>query len=123
MYFIYENLCLLENSDKSNFHKIKSDELWFFHQGQSLKIVYIKDGRLITIILGNNIEEGEVPQVLIPANTWFAAKLKNPQGYAFASCTVSPGFDFADFELAHRENMIDYYPELKTYIEEFTSPF
>lgn len=113
---------LLEKSDKSNFHKIKSDELWFFHQGESLEIIYIKKGRIAKVYLGNNINSDEVPQILIPANTWFAAKLRKSQGYSFVSCTVSPGFDFNDFELASRDNLINEYPDLKKYIIEFTEP-
>lgn len=111
---------LLEDQDKSAFHRIRSDELWFFHQGQPLKIVSIQEDQLISIILGNNVENGEIPQALIPANTWFAAKIKTAHGYSLVSCTVAPGFDFADFELAERENLLRQYPHLKEIIEEYT---
>lgn len=111
---------LLENEDKSHFHRIKSDESWFFHQGECLEIVSLRDGELQTTWLGNNIELGEVPQTTIPANTWFACKIKNASGYALVSCTVAPGFDFADFELSNKSNLIEEYPNLKDVIEEFT---
>lgn len=111
---------LLENDKKSLFHRIQSDELWFFHQGQALEIVFIIEGKLKTILLGNDLDKGESPQAMIPAHTWFAAKIQNSSGYALVSCTVAPGFDFADFELATRENLIIEYPELKNIIEEFT---
>ena len=111
---------LLENENKSLFHRIKSDELWFFHQGEALEIVFIKEGVLNTIILGNNLENGEVVQATIPANTWFASRVKNLKGYSFVSCTVAPGFDFADFELAKREDLINEFPNLKETIEKFT---
>lgn len=111
---------LLENDNKSLFHRIQSDELWFFHQGESLEIVYIKDGVLNTIILGNSFENGEVPQAIIPANTWFASGVKNLKGYSLVSCTVAPGFDFADFELAKREDLIQEFPYLKETIQKFT---
>ena len=111
---------LLENNDKSHFHRIQSDELWFFHQGEPLEILSIQNGQLISTILGNNIEAGELPQAVIPANTWFASHVKNESGYVLVSCTVAPGFDFADFELAERAALIREYPHLSQIIEEFT---
>lgn len=111
---------LLENDNRSLFHRIQSDELWFFHLGASLEIVYIKNAILNTISLGTAFEEGEVLQAIIPANTWFAAGVKNTNGYSLVSCTVAPGFDFADFEIAKRENLIQEYPDLKETILKFT---
>ena len=111
---------LLENEDKSRFHRIASDELWFFHQGNPLEILSIQNGQLIKTVLGNNFENGEVPQTVIPAYTWFASRIKNSKGYALVSCTVAPGFDFADFELADRVELINEFPELTKYINELT---
>ncbi len=111
---------LLEDEDKSHFHRILSDELWFFHQGEPMEIMMIQDGKLHTSLLGNNIEQGEVPQLIIPANIWFAARVKDSKGYALVSCTVSPGFDFADFELANKKDLISEFPEYKSVIDEFT---
>jgi predicted cupin superfamily sugar epimerase len=111
---------LLENDNISLFHRIQSDELWFFHQGEPLEIVFIKEGVLNTIILGNSFEKGEVPQAMIPAKTWFASGVKNRRGYSLVSCTVAPGFDFADFELASRENLLLEFPHLKEIIQKFT---
>ena len=111
---------LLENDNFSLFHRIQSDELWFFHQGEPLEIVFIKEGVLNTIILGNSFENGEVPQAIIPANTWFASSVKQLKGHSLVSCTVAPGFDFADFELANRKNLIQEFPHLKEIIQKFT---
>lgn len=111
---------LLEDEDKSLFHRIQSDELWFFHLGQPLEIILIQSKHLTTIILGNDIKKDEFPQVRIPANTWFAARVKNAKGFSLVSCTVSPGFDFADFDLAKREDLVQQYPHLKDVIERFT---
>jgi uncharacterized protein len=85
-----------------------------------LEIVFIKDGILKTIILGNRLDEGEVLQATIPANTWFASGVMNSNGYSLVSCTVAPGFDFADFELAKRGKLIQEYPDLKQTILKFT---
>lgn len=111
---------LLENEDKSHFHRIKSDESWFFHQGECLEIVSLQDGELQMIWLGNNVEQGEVPQATIPANTWFSCKIRSASGYSLVSCTVAPGFDFADFELANKNDLMEEYPSFKNVIEEFT---
>jgi predicted cupin superfamily sugar epimerase len=112
---------LLHDINKSNFHRIQSDELWFFHQGEPIEIVTIQGGKANSIILGNTIEKGELPQATIPANTWFGSKLKGSKGYALVSCTVAPGFDFIDFELAEREKLVNEFPNLKALIEEFTT--
>jgi len=111
---------LLEGEDRSRFHRIQSDELWFFHSGQPLEIVLIQDEHIATIILGNNIDKNELPQAVIPANTWFGARVKNIKGFSLVSCTVSPGFDFADFTLAKREDLVQQFPRLKDVIEKFT---
>jgi len=111
---------LLENDDKSHFHRLESDEMWFFHQGESMEIVLISDGQEKICFLGNDIDQGETPQVIIPAGTWFAAGIKGLQGYSLVSCTVSPGFDFSDFEMADREKLIAAYPDLQEVITAFT---
>jgi predicted cupin superfamily sugar epimerase len=113
---------LLEDTQKSHFHRLTSDEQWFFHQGQTLEIVLIEGGRVRSILLGTDFQNGETLQALIPANTWFAAKVKNSIGYALASCTVSPGFDFNDFELGIREQLVHEFPQLRESIIEFTLP-
>lgn len=112
---------LLEDKEKSHFHRIKSDELWFFHHGVSLEIVMIMDDKIASFTLGNDIMHGELPQAMVPANTWFASKLKGGSGYALVSCTVSPGFDFKDFEIAKREELVLKYGHLKNVIIEFTN--
>jgi predicted cupin superfamily sugar epimerase len=111
---------LLNDNDVSNLHRIQSDELWFFHQGEPLEIVMIKDGISSSIVLGNNLQNGEVPQAMIPANVWFGSKLKNSKGYALVSCTVAPGFDFRDFELADRNQLLSEFPDLHLLITAFT---
>src|SRR4051812_44912056 len=60
---------LLENEDRSHLHRIQSDELWFFHLGEPLEIVYIQDGQVVTIILGNAVDKGETLQAIVPANS------------------------------------------------------
>jgi predicted cupin superfamily sugar epimerase len=111
---------LLQDEDRSNFHRIKSDELWFFHFGTALEFLYIKERKLETVTLGSDVAHGEALQAVIPAGTWFAARVKNKKGFALVSCTVAPGFDFTDFELANREELTGEYPQLREVIEEYT---
>ncbi|MEN6456062.1 MAG: cupin domain-containing protein [Prolixibacteraceae bacterium] len=111
---------LLENDDKSHFHRIRSDEIWHFHQKDPLEIFMISQEEMVVKTLGNNFALGEVPQVVVPAGRWFAARVKNSSGYSLVSCTVAPGFDFTDFELATKENLIREFPHLKETIEIFT---
>lgn len=111
---------LLEDKNKSHFHRIQSDELWFFHQGEALEILLLQNKMLKTITVGNSIEDGEIPQVTIAANTWFAVKIKNETGFSLVSCTVAPGFDFLDFELAKRDELVEQFPDQANIINEFT---
>lgn len=97
---------LLEGGDRSHFHRLCSDETWFFHSGQCIELIMLQDGKMITQLVGNRISEGETPQLLIPANTWFGAQLLQDEGYGLVSCTVSPGFDLADFELATEKQLL-----------------
>jgi predicted cupin superfamily sugar epimerase len=111
---------LLEDDAKSHFHRIQSDELWFFHQGQPLEILVLVDGALTTITLGLDLAAGQVPQAVIPAGSWFGARVQHARGFALVSCTVAPGFDFADFELAQREPLTREFPALAKVVAEFT---
>lgn len=111
---------LLENQQKSHLHKIKSDELWFHHQGETLEIISIQNGELVRTYLGSDLDAGEVLQATIPANTWFGLKVKNGNGFALVSCTVAPGFDFSDFEMSHKANLLNQFPLLKKTISEMS---
>lgn len=104
---------LLEKNQFSAFHKIASDELWHFYFGDTL-IIYEMDaltGELTKHKLGNNPEANEFFQTTIKAGNWFASCVENESEYALVGCTVSPGFDFEDFELAERNSLIKKYPQ------------
>jgi predicted cupin superfamily sugar epimerase len=111
---------LLANEDKSNFHRIKSDELWFFHSGEPLEILSFEEGILKRTILGNDFSAGQQAQTVIPANTWFGSRLLNRKGFGLVSCTVSPGFDFQDFEMATKQQLLKEFPDDQEIIEEMT---
>ncbi|EPY6470626.1 cupin domain-containing protein [Clostridium sporogenes] len=111
---------LLRNGEVSNFHRLKSDEMWYYHSGSPLTIYMITpEGELITEQLGLDIEKGEKPQVLVPKNYIFGSAMNN-KGYALVGCMVSPGFEFRDFELFERDILLNLYPKYKETIEKLT---
>lgn len=95
---------LLAGDDFSSWHRIKSDETWFFHQGCDLLIYFFdNEKRLQSIRLGLNSKN---LQATIPANTWFAAKPTDQASFSLMSCAVAPGFEFDDFELGNRQTLL-----------------
>ena len=101
---------LLRSQDRSLFHRIKSDELWHWHAGSTLSI-YVLDKQGLTVHrLGKNPDKGESLQIAIPANCWFGAKVDEENSYTLTGCTVAPGFDFEDFELGDRKELLQQYP-------------
>lgn len=111
---------LLETNEVSNFHELKSDEMWYFHEGESLTIYIInKSGELIEQKLGLDILNGEKPQILVEKGNIFGSAL-NTKGHSLVGCMVSPGFDFEDFKLYERKELINRYPNHKIIIEKLT---
>lgn len=110
---------LLEGKDFSAFHRIAADEVWHFYAGSSL-VVYVIDaeGNASELHLGSDAGEGF--QAVVKAGCWFASRLKEPPGFALVGCTVAPGFEFEDFELATRSELIRVYPAHRKLIEELT---
>jgi uncharacterized protein len=108
---------LLKSDQVSAFHRLKSDEIWHFYSGSSI-IVYIIDaaGILSSHTLGCNIMNNEQLQLVIPCGCWFAANVVDDRSYSLVGCTVAPGFDYHDFELAKKETMIKKYPQYKELI-------
>lgn len=112
---------LLKKGDFSAFHKIKSDEMWHFYEGHPLEICCIdSDGVLNFIKLGRDFEKGEVFQAVVPANCWFGSYLPENSDYVLVGCTVSPGFDFEDFEMADRADLLQLYPDYSDIILKLT---
>lgn len=112
---------LLEHGQFSAFHKIASDEMWHFYDGDTLTIYEIEsNGTLITHKLGRNIEAGESFQCVIKAGNWFGSRCEVTNGFSLVGCTVAPGFDFADFELADKLVLQKQYSHLAHLIDEMT---
>jgi len=110
---------LIEEGDASNFHQLKSDEMWYFHGGMPLSVVIIEpNGQLRVENLGLDLSRGQQPQVLVPAGSIFGSFVQ--EGFALVGCMVSPGFDFKDFHLFSRSELIKLYPQHQAYIMKLT---
>ena len=112
---------LLRENDFSALHRLRQDEVWHFYSGGALRLIMISpEGKFSETILGRNGKAGDVVQAVVPAGYWFGAKPAEGAIFSFVGCTVAPGFDFADFELANRTDLLERFPELETIILSFT---
>ncbi len=112
---------MLTSDTFSAFHRIEQDELWFFHQGSAIELHMISpDGDHSKHLIGNDILDGEQPQLLVPATYWFAARVVQEDNFALVSCTVSPGFDFRDFILPSKDELTQLFPQHEAVIDKFT---
>lgn len=103
---------LLEGDDFSAFHRLLTDEIWHYYGGCGAKLHLLNPAGTYTLLrLGANLSESEHPQVTVPAGTWFAAEPSARQAFILAGCTLSPGFDFADFEMGDRDVLCGQFPD------------
>jgi predicted cupin superfamily sugar epimerase len=111
---------LLEKNNFSAFHRIKSDECWHFYAGDPLEIFIIRgNGKMDRVVLGNDISKGHCFQYVVPANSWFASRTMEGGEFSFVGCTVSPGFDFSDFEMADPVKLSSEFPASASIIRTF----
>ncbi len=114
---------LLPSEEYSAFHRIKSDEIWYYHAGSSVTIHMLDAaGHYSATQLGpgGTGTAGEAFQQVVPHGVWFAANVNEPNSYALMSCNVAPGFDFADFELGNREDLMERFPNTPDLVQRFT---
>ncbi|HET6995302.1 MAG TPA: cupin domain-containing protein [Chitinophagaceae bacterium] len=110
---------LLQQHGFSAFHRIRSDELWHFYSGDALIVYEIDDsGQLTKHRLGNDPGKAESFFCVIKAGNWFASRVADGGDYTLVGCTVSPGFDFEDFELADKKMLLNVYPQHAELINE-----
>jgi predicted cupin superfamily sugar epimerase len=112
---------LLQGEEISALHRIRQDEGWHLYAGSALTLHLIApDGAYSTRVLGWRPSAGEEPQAVVPAGFLFAATVNDPASYSLAGCTVAPGFDFADFSLPTRAELLAAYPQHRDHIERLT---
>ena len=111
---------LLKQGELSKLHRLKTDELWHFYSGDPITIVDISpDGTLKTKVLGPVFPE-QRSEYLFTKGHWFGAYLNPKSEWSFLGCTVSPGFEYADFELGNRDLLMGQYPKHKELIMKLT---
>lgn len=122
-HFLTSIYFLIKHDYPSHFHRIKSNEIWYFHDGESVVIhVLHPNGVYEKITMGKDLAANEQLQACVPAGSWFAAECnkKLGKGFALVSCAVAPGFDFADFEMAETLPLQSQYPNYRDLIQRFS---
>ncbi len=112
---------LLTEGNFSAFHRLRSDELYHFYAGDPVTTVQIRpDGTRVDTVLGPDLLNGHVPQLVIPRDVWQGTRLRDGGRWALLGTTVAPGFDFADFEMADRPALLARFPQHAEIIEQLT---
>jgi|SRR5688572_5514581 len=112
---------LITSGNFSAFHRIRSDETWHFYAGDPLEVIEITNaGHLKITVIGKEILNGQSFQYTVEAGSWFASRVSGKGLFSLVGCTVAPGFDFNDFELASREKLISDFPHHSSMITELT---
>lgn len=112
---------LLKGQQHSKFHRIQSDELWHFHAGSPATIHIIHPNSFYEArYLGPELLIGQKFQQVVPAQSWFGVTVDTPRSFMLASCTVSPGFDFRDFEMADSYQLKQAFPEHTAIIDQLS---
>lgn len=113
---------LLDSGSKSHLHRIASDEIWHFYLGGPMTVLQIAPGgEVIHTVLGQDLAIGQTVQHCVPAGHWFGAFPNPGTEFAFVGCTVSPGFDFAEFEMANRVELMQKFPSARDWIIKLTA--
>ncbi|MCP9628062.1 cupin domain-containing protein [Rhodopseudomonas palustris] len=89
---------LLARGERSHWHRIDAVEIWHYYAGAPLKLEIADDDGARTLTLGPDVAAGQLPQAIVPPHAWQAASATGD--WTLVGCTVAPGFDFANFELA-----------------------
>jgi predicted cupin superfamily sugar epimerase len=104
-------------------HRLRSDEIFHLYEGGPLEVLCLREGEVPAVQrLGLDFARGERPQLVIPAGTWFAAELTAGAAHCLFGCTVAPGFDFADFELAAGPELAARFPTVADRIARMIRP-
>jgi uncharacterized protein len=114
---------LLEPDTFSEMHRLNSDEIFHFYTGDAVEMLQLKtDGSGLVIRIGNRLGEGERPQVMVPRDVWQGSHLLAGGKWALLGCTVSPGFEFEDYETATRDELCAGWPAFDELIRKLTHP-
>lgn len=105
----------------SALHRVKSDEIFHFYGGDPVEMIQIdEEGNVQKFVIGSDIMSGQQPQVVVPKGVWQALKLRDGGQWALMGTTVAPGFEFEDFELGHRNEMLNQFPQHHELVNKYT---
>jgi uncharacterized protein len=112
---------LLEPHTFSELHRLASDEIFHFYLGDPVEMLQLwPDGSTRTFVLGNDLAAGMHVQLQVPKDVWQGSRLIAGGSFALLGCTVSPGFDYADYETGRREVLLGQYPQADAMIRALT---
>lgn len=112
---------LLEPGTFSELHRVASDEIFHFYLGDPVEMTQLwPDGSSRQVTIGTDLERRMKPQVVVPRGVWQGSRLMPGGQFALLGCTVSPGFDYADYESGSREHLMQQYPEARDLIRALT---
>ncbi len=112
---------LLEPGTFSEMHRLKSDEIFHFYAGDSVEQLQLSPGGAgRRVVMGNDLAAAERPQVIVPAGVWQGARLVEGGkfGWALLGCTVSPGFEYEDYEEGTAAELFGLWPEWSELVRE-----
>lgn len=112
---------LLEPNSFSEMHRLQSDEVFHFYLGDPVEMLQLfPDGSGRRIVLGTNVAGGEWPQVIVPSGVWQGSRLIPGGKLALLGCTVSPGFEYEDYESGKRDDLARQWPDWRDLIHALT---
>lgn len=112
---------MLEGEAISTLHRLRSDEIFHFYLGDPVEQLWLlPDGTHTLVTIGNDLAAGQRPQVVVPRNVWQGARVRGGKGFALLGTTVAPGFDFADFEIGARDDLLAGWPDAAPLIRDLT---
>lgn len=112
---------MLVPGNVSHFHRLVFDEMFHFHMGDPVRWVLLHpDGKLEEKYLGSPGPKGQEPQLVIPAGCWFGGALAEGGSFCLMGTTMAPGFEFKDFELAKRGDLLRLFPHAEQEILHLT---
>lgn len=112
---------LLERGTFSEMHRLRSDEVFHFYAGDAVEMLQLAEGGVgRRVMIGNDLACGQRPQVVVERGVWQGARMAGEGRWALLGCTVSPGFEFEDYESAQREQLLAGWPEFEEEIMSLT---
>jgi len=103
---------LLEPDTFSEMHRLRTDEVFHFYAGDAVQMLQLREGgNGAMVVIGNDLMRGERPQLVVERGVWQGSRLAEGGRWALLGCTVSPGFEFEDYDAGDRAELCAAWPE------------